>query len=446
MPETPLRVAYVTAGAAGMYCGSCMRDNTLAAALTRQGIDVQLIPTYTPIRTDEKDVSIDRVFFGGINIYLEERVPGFRWLPAALVRWLDQPWLIRLASKRARALDYRMLGGLTVSMLRGKEGHQRREVDQLVDWLERDVRPRIVTLSNMLIAGCVPEIKRRLNVPVLVTLQGDDIFLNELPEPFREQALIEIRRLVAQVDGFLVFSQFYADLMGQLFQIPPEKFHIVPMGVELRDLAVVKSQALAERPVDRPPTIGFLARLAPEKGLHHLVEAFIQLRQRPGMEEARLLVAGWLGESNRKYAEREFDRLRQAGLEAAFHYAGSVSLQAKYEFLSTLDVLSVPTTYEEPKGIYVLEALACGVPVVQPAHGAFPELIASTGGGRLVRPGDSAHLTETLHALLLDHNGRRELGEQGRQRVHDRFHADAMADATLAIYQRHLASSAQPET
>src|ERR1700722_12004436 len=144
------KIAYLTAGGGGMFCGSCMRDNTLAAALTRLGCDVTLVPLYTPIRTDEADVSIDQVFFGGINMYLQQKFSLFRHLPGFLDRWLDRPWIInRLASGRLRVAAQE-LGELTVSVLQGEHGHQRKEVFRLVDWLDRHVQPELVNLSNIL--------------------------------------------------------------------------------------------------------------------------------------------------------------------------------------------------------------------------------------------------------------------------------------------------------
>ncbi len=430
-------IAYLTAGAGGMYCGSCMHDNTLARALRRRGVDVQLIPTYTPIRTDEEDVSVHRVFYGGINVFLEEKLPLFRRLPALLDRWLAQPWLIRLATSRAINTDARKLGALTVSMLRGTEGHQRKEVNRLCDWLVADVKPQLVNLSNMLIAGCVPELKRRLDVPVLVTIQGDDIFLDALPEPHKGRVLDEIARLVPLIDGFVVHSQYYADYMGKYLGIPAERIHVAPLGIDTSDFGRVGEGGESGEAVGRdgqPPTIGYLARLAPEKGLHNLVDAFIDLRERPGMQQARLHIAGWLGGQHKTYAEEQFQKLRAAVGEESWRYWGSVDRHQKIEFLRGLDVLSVPTVYHEPKGIYVLEALAAGVPVVQPEHGAFPELLAATEGGRLVRPGDAAHLSEVLHELLSDPEAAAQLGRTGRQRVLERFGADAMADAMLEVY------------
>lgn len=438
MPPT---VAYLTAGGAGMFCGSCMRDNTLAAALIRLGCDVHLIPLYTPIRTDEENVSIDRVFFGGINVYLQQRAPLVRYLPGFLVRWLDHPRLLNGVGRLGIKTSGRQLGALAVSVLRGEHGRQRGEVFRLAEWLAAHVRPQLINLSNLLIAGCVPTLKRTLGTPVLVTLQGDDLFVDELPEPYQSQARDELRRLAAQVDGFLVFSQYYAEFMAESLQVPLDRFHVVPMGVKLDDF-----QTIAPAADDRPPTIGYLARLCRAKGLHVLTDAYLRLRRMPGGENARLHVAGWLPPSERAFVKSQFDTLQRAGVGDDFRYFGELERPAKLDFLRSIDVLSVPTVYREPKGIFVLEALASGVPVVQPAHGAFPELLAATGGGRLVPPKDAHELARALHELLTDPPGRTALGHAGRQRVLAEFGAERMAAATLEVYQKYLADHRRTES
>ena len=220
--------------------------------------------------------------------------------------------------------------------------------------------------------------------------------------------------------------------MGEYFSIPQEKFHLVPLGIDTRDFQSEPPTA------ERPPTVGYLARLAPEKGLHRLVDAFLLLREHHGMDDAHLLIAGWLGESNKAYAEEQFHRLESAGLAAAFEYVGEVDRQAKVHFLHSIDVLSVPTVYHEPKGLFALEALAAGVPVVLPEHGAFPELVAATSGGRLVRPGDAEHLADTLFDVLLDRGRCRELGQNGRAVVHQQFDARSAAQATLDVYRKFV--------
>src|SRR5205085_12333673 len=132
--------------AAGMYCGSCMHDNTLVAALSAQGHDALLVPTYTPIRTDEPDVSQERVFFGGINVYLQQKLGLFRHTPWFLDRLLDAPRLLRWVSRFAVKTRAEDLGDLTVSVLQGEHGHQKKEVDKIVNWLADDIKPEIVVL------------------------------------------------------------------------------------------------------------------------------------------------------------------------------------------------------------------------------------------------------------------------------------------------------------
>lgn len=438
-----LRIAYLTAGAGGMFCGSCMHDNTLARALNRKpGVECLLIPLYTPIRTDEDDVSIKRVFLGGITVYLEERIPPLRYAPRWLLQWLNQPWLLRWVAQRAVKTDAAQLGELTVSLLQGTEGHQRRDIEQLVDWLEQHARPNVVALSNVLIGGCIPLIKRRLNCPVWVVLQGDDIFLDELREPHRHRAIELIRRLVPQVDGFLVNSQYYGQHMGRWLQIPSEKLHRVPLCIDPSDLPEPprpSAQAVAGQ--HSRLTIGYLARLAPEKGLHLLVDAFLQLKRMPDMQAVRLAVAGWLGPQHRAYAEEQFQKIRTAGWEADFEYLGVVDRQGKSAFLRSIDVLSVPTLYADPKGLFVLEALAAGVPVVQPNHGAFPELIAATGGGLLCEPRNSDDLTRRLYELLSSPTRRAQLGEQGSQFVRRWLHCDQVSQQLLEILSRSISRS-----
>lgn len=436
-------LAYITAGAAGMYCGSCMRDNTLAAALARLGCDIHLIPTYTPIRTDEENVAIDQVFFGGINVFLQEKAAFFRHVPKFLDRWLDRPWLIEWLAGRGIETDATALGALTVSMLQGERGHQKKEVERLVGWLAHSLKPRLVNLSNILIAGCVPAIKAALGVPVLVTLQGDDLFLADLPEPFKKQAFAEIRRLAESVDGFIVFSRYYADFMAEYLGLDRHKFHIIPLGLNLAEYPTLPPEPGGE---DHPPTIGYFARVCPAKGLHLLIEALIELRRRPATENVRVRAAGWLGPGDRDYFDRQLQRLARSGVpvgpSAAFHYAGALDRREKLEFLRGLDLFTVPTTYRDPKGIFALEAMASGMPVVLPDHGAFPELIEATAGGVLFPPNDAMALADQIHALLTDRERRRRLARDGHASVHRFFSARAMAERTLAVYQTYL----PPET
>jgi glycosyltransferase involved in cell wall biosynthesis len=434
-----MKVAYITAGAAGMFCGSCMRDNTLVATLTAAGHDALLIPTYTPIRTDEPDVSQKRVFFGGINVYLQQKLSLFRHTPWVLDRVLDAPGLLRWVSRFAVKTRAEDLGDLTISILKGQHGHQRKEVAKLVQWLADDVRPEIVVLTNALLSGMVHELKERLRVPVLCTLQGDDIYLEALPEPFRRQALDLIGDHCREIDGFIATSRYYADFMSGYLGIRRSRLQVVYPGLNLAGHGAPRCGA-----GEAPLTIGYFARIAPEKGLHLLAEAFRILRQTPGGSPCRLRASGWLGEHNRPYLDDLCKRIKHWGLADSFEHVESPDRASKVRFFQSLDVLSVPTTYREPKGLYVLEALANGVPVVQPRHGSFPELIEATGGGLLVTPDDPEDLARGLRRLLEDTAHREELGRKGKEAVHQRFSAERMARDTVDVFRQYLAAPVPP--
>lgn len=440
-----MRIAYLTSGAAGMYCGSCMHDNTLARALIARGADCLLVPTYTPIRTDEKDISDDVVFFGGINIYLEQKFPLWGRLPPAITRWLDRPGLLRFATRKTSQASPKLLGALTVSMLRGMQGRQRSEVTRLCSWLQEHAAPDAIVLSNFLIGGCVTELRKRLGVPIVVTLQGDDIFLDYLPPDQRAAAIDLMKGLACDVDAFIVNSRFYADKMAAMLDLPQAKLHVIPLGIDLTSFA----NAFASDPQSPPPDsappypedgvaplrIGYLARIDPAKGLHRLVDGLLEFeRTRSQADPAiHLHVAGWLGEQHRSYAQQQWARLDQAGLADRYTYHGSPDHEGKLEFLRQLDLFCVPTVYEEPKGLYVLEAMAARLPVILPAHGVFPELASGDATARLVPPGDPAALAQAMRSLLHDAAERKTLAQQGQQFVLQTRSVDHMAQSVLQL-------------
>ncbi len=434
-----MRIVSITAGAAGMFCGSCMRDNTLAAALLALGHDALLVPTYTPITTDEPDATADRkVFFGGVNVFLQQSKFtswAFRRTPRFVDAFLNNRRFLRWVGRFAERTDYSRLGPLTVSMLRGRDGNQRKEVGKLIDWLKGDIRPDAVLMTNALLSGIVPELSRQLKVPILTTLQGDDIFLDELPEADRRRCIDLIRANDAFTAGYIATSAAYADRMAAYLGLDRAKMHVVYPGIQTKAYA-----GAAARPAERPPTIGYFARLAPEKGFHNLVDAFILFggRASDGGESFKLKFSGWLGAKNKPYLDKQLAKLAAAGLSGAVEWVACPDLASKARFFQSIDVLSVPTTYREPKGLYVLEAWANGVPVVQPDHGSFPELIARTGGGILVPPNDPVALATALRELLADPLRREALGRAGYDGLMASHRAHHMADATLTVLNQYV--------
>jgi glycosyltransferase involved in cell wall biosynthesis len=432
-----MKIAYIAAGAAGMYCGACIHDNTLATALAQLGHDVPLIPTYTPTRTDEANVSLPRVFFGGVNVFLQQKSALFRHTPWWLDRVFDSPALLRSASRFAGRTNPAELGKLTVSMLRGESGNQRKELRKLIAWLKEEVRPQIVCLTNALLVGMAREIKRELRVPVVCGLPGEDLFLDSLPEPSRSEARALLRERCGDADAFIAMSDYYAGFMAGFLGVARERIHVVRPGLNLEGYGKMRSAECGTR--NEPAVIGYFARIAPEKGLPLLCEAYRLLRQMPGVGPTRLRAGGYLGVSGRVSLQQLQRDMAVWGLAEQFDYVGELDRAGKIGFLRDLDVFSTPTTFREPKSLPVLEALACSVPFVAPAHGVFPELVEATGGGVVVRPDNPRALAEGLARLVSDARLRNEMGRRGGEVVRRDFTAERMAEQTLEVFRRILA-------
>lgn len=325
-----------------------------------------------------------------------------------------------------------MLGEMTVSMLKGEDGFQQKEVEKLLEWAKHEAPPDLVSLPYSLLLGLAKPIKDALDRPVCCTLQGEDLFLEGLQEPYRSEAMSLIREHIKHVDAFISVSDYYAEFMPGYLQVPPEKIRVVPIGINL--------QGYESRPLERagPFTVGFFARIAPEKGLHVLADAYARVRLNGSLPAARLEVAGYMAPEHKKYLADIESKLSAAGLGDEFHYRGVLDRDQKIAFLRQIDVLSVPATYDEPKGMFLLEAMACGVPVVQPRRGAFTEIVERTGGGLLVEKDNLQSLGEGLLQIFRDPGLGDKLGQQGLRQVHDHYSVSSMADRALEAYQSVL--------
>jgi glycosyltransferase involved in cell wall biosynthesis len=423
-----MRILLFTGGAGSMYCGSCLRDNALATELLRRGHDVVLSPLYTPTKTDEKNVSDAQIFFGGISVFLEQHSAVFRHTPRFIDRLWDSPWALKLATKRQIKVDAKSLGEMTVSMLRGQRGHQAKEIEKLLDWLRTEPPFDVVNIPYSLLISLAEPLKRVLKVPVCCTLQGDDLFLDQLGEPHRTQSMDLIRSYSAHVDLFLPVSDYYRHYMPAYLGIPASKMRLVRLGINLAGFerrTARRSEAF---------TIGYFARIAPEKGLHVLVDAYTRFRRLPRSDGSRLIAAGYLPPEHTEYLLKAKSMLEAAGLGHEFEYRGETDRAGKVAFLHELDLLSVPATYQEPKGLFLMEAMACGVPVVQPRVGAFPEIVETTGGGLIVDANPSA-LADGFAALKHNPDLAESLGATGSSGVREHYSVERMADQAEAVYR-----------
>jgi len=412
-----------------MYCGNCLRDNALVAALNRLGHSALLAPLYLPLTLDEPDSSAGMpIFFSGLNVYLQQKAAVFRAAPRWLNRLTAAPALLRWLGRLAAKTRPEQVGELTLSMLRGEEGNQARELEELIGWLKAQPKPDVICLSNCLLIGMCRRLKAELGVPVVCMLQGEDSFLDALPAAHRAQAWSTLAERVQEANLCVAPSRYFAARMSERLRLAPERVRVVYNGINLDgyDGPVLKPQP--------SPVLGYFARMCPEKGLDTLVEAFILLKRRGKAAGLKLWVGGSLSPGDQPFVNALRDRLQAERLPDAVEFHPNLERADKIAFLRSLTVFSAPARYGEAFGLYVLEALAAGVPVVQPRQAAFPELIAATGGGVLCEPGSPQALAEAVESLLAKPAWAKSLGEAGRAAVHEKFSAGAMAQAMLRVF------------
>jgi glycosyltransferase involved in cell wall biosynthesis len=425
-----------------MYCGGCLRDNALVAALRKQGHEVLMVPLYLPLTLDEEDQSTGApVFFSGINVYLAQKAPLFRGAPGWLRDLFASRRLLKWAAGKAAKTRAADLGELTLSMLRGEAGNQAREIEELIAWLKTQPKPDVLCLSNALLIGIVHRLKAELQVPVVCSLQGEDFFLDALPETHRAACWHTLAERAAEVDLFVAPSRYFGNLMRERLGFSSGRLRVVHNGINLEGYRVegrgAKAEGRRQKAEDQGanvPSLGFFARMCPEKGLNTLVEAYIVLRQRGRVGGLKLRVGGSCGPADAAFVDSMRERLAAGGLLGEVEFHPNVDRAAKLAFLRSLSVFSVPALYGEAFGLYAIEAMAAGVPVVQPRVAAFPELIEATGGGVLCEAGDPGTLAEAIEELLLNPTRAQALGAAGQRAVTERFSADAMARETLRVY------------
>ena len=417
-----MRILHLTPGTGSFHCGSCLRDNALIKSLRAHGHDALMAPLYLPMVTDLDDAGDGQaVRVGGISLYLQQKFPFFHFLPRFIHRWMDDEKRLRWAARHLGMTSARDLGEMTVGSLLGAKGRQWPEWRKLVKWITTEAKPEVISLSNSLLTGLAPTFTKQLVVPVVCSMQGEDAFLDTLVEPYRTQAWELMRENAAAVTRFVAPSKFYAEAMAQRLGISTAAIAVVFNGLNFDAYERVRQEPGI-------PTIGYLARMIHGKGLTTLVDAYLSLMRRGTVPGVRLRVGGAKTPADEPYVRELQRKLAAAGAAERVTWEPNLSFEDKVKFLHELTVFSVPATCGEAFGLYVAEAQACGTPVVQPRHGAFPEILAVTQGGVLCEPDNVEALLLALEQLLLDEPRRRQMSQIGKFHARAHFSASRMAE------------------
>lgn len=425
-----MRIVQIIPGTGGtFYCQNCLRDLELVRTLQRQGHDVIVVPLYLPISLDDASAKSKPAFYSAVALYLRHTCPRLaRALPAAFWRIFDYMAVLRLAAHRAGSTRAAGLGDITVSMLQGEQGRQADELERLVAWLRDDLGalPDVVVLSNALLLGLARRIKAELGVPIVCWLQDENVWADAMTPAESAHVWQVLRERVADVDGLVAVSRTYAARMCAALALAPERVRAIHIGVE-------PSSAPPANLSRTPRTVGFLSRLAEGEGFGLFVAAFIELHRDSRFADVRMQATG--GMTDPAYVKRQLQRLRAAGLGDLATIDPDAFRDDRAAFLRSLTLLSAPVPGGEAFGTYVIEAMAAGVPVVEPAVGAYPEIFQEAGCGVLCAGTDAQSLAAAWAALLADPARLADEAQRGRAAVQRHFNLERMARETVAYYE-----------
>lgn len=429
-----MRIMHIIPGSGGsFYCGNCLRDSKYVEALRKLDHQVVKLPMYLPLFADEHDLTREiPVFYGAISIYLKQLFPVFRKAPAWVDRLLNSKPMLKLAARFAGSTRAKGLEEMTVSMLLGEEGQQKNELEKMVDWIVENCDPDVIHLSNALLLGLANRLSDRIHVPVICSLQDEDVWVDVMKPSARESVWKLMSEKSTKVSSFISVSDYYAKEMKGWMDIPDSKLKSVHIGVDPDDYTY--------KPVgEKKRNIGYVSRMCHGNGLDILVDAFILLKQKEEFQDVSLVLTGGSTGDDRKYLSDIRHKLKEAGLAGQVEFHEEFEEQGLREYLEKVAVVSVPVRKGEAFGIYLLECMASGVPVVQPSLGAFPEIVNLTGGGIIYESNTPESLSEALEKLLNDPDKLDSLSRAGRIGVEKHFHINDQAAKMVNVYREAVA-------
>ncbi|MBT3424664.1 MAG: glycosyltransferase family 4 protein [Bacteroidetes bacterium] len=425
-----MKIINIVPGFGGtFYCGNCLRDSGFIKTLNSLGHDAMTLPIYLPLSVDNRQAETDvPVFYGAVNLYLKQQFPFLRRMPKGMKNFFNSSWILRYAAKKAGSTRAKGLEEMTVSMLKGHEGYQKEELNQLVDFIASE-QPDVVHLSNALLLGLAHKIKNELNIKVVCSLQDEDVWVDAMSNKYQDYVWKLMGYKAKDVDAFVAVSQYFADLMQTKMEIPNEKLHVVPIGVNPDHYKI-------NEPNIEIPTIGYLSRRNKENGFEVLIDAFILLKKNSEFKQTRLKVTGGKTSDDKRFIKKQLKKLEKNNILEDVEFIENFKQENMNDFFKGLTVLSVPVLKGEAFGMYQLESLASGIPIVQPKIGAFPEIIENTNGGVLFDPNYSRTLASKLEEVLSNTEALHIMSINGRKAVEEQYNTNILTERMISIYSK----------
>jgi len=310
---------------------------------------------------------------------------------------------------------------MTLSMIKGDDANFAKQTDKIIEWITHHDTPDIIHLSSSLLIGIAKAIKIHINIPVVCSLQDEEVWIESLENRYVQEAWASIGQNVKYVNRFLASSQFYkSKALGKIPDI--KEIEVVYPGVP------VKKYASSHYPEE--PTIGFFYHMNSVNGLHILAEAFVNVKKKKSVERLRLHIGGGFTTADRKFLKKIHQILYPYQDCVAWHHAYTLDEHTK--FYSGISAICVPITFEEAAGLYLCEAFAAGRPAIEPDTGSFAEIVAN--GGILYSPNTPDALTNAIEKLFADRTSYNSYCKNAQQLSQSRYNDWLLAATLHKIY------------
>jgi glycosyltransferase involved in cell wall biosynthesis len=431
-----MKIVNIVPGFGGtFYCGNCLRDSGYTKSLIKLGHNAIMLPIYLPLNFNhDVEQSETPIFYGAVSIYMRQNFRLFKNMPKWMERFFNSKWMLRYAAKKAGSTRTEGLEEMTISMLNGAEGRQKDELQELIDFLKNHEKPDVVHLSNALLLGLAKEIRTQLKIPVVCSLQDEDVWVDAMNEHYQKKTWDLMSKKAEDIDAFIAVSQYYADEMKRKMNIPDTKMNVIYIGID-------KEIYHFSEPVFNPPVIGFLSRMYHEHGFGLLIDAFIKLKENEQFKDVKLKVTGGYTTDDKRYINQQIRKLTKKGIWQDVEFIEKFDKKSLSDFFSKVTILSVPVLKGEAFGTYQLESLACGTPLVQPALGAFPEIIETTGGGAFYSPNSVDALVAKWIEVLSNPEKIKEMSKKGRESVLEKYTTEVLTNQVLKVYEKVIAQN-----
>lgn len=425
-----MNIIQIIPGSGGsFYCGNCLRDSKYVEALRKEGHQVVKVPMYLPLFSDEHDLNDIPVFYGAVSIYLKQMIPFLRKAPSWFDKLLNTRPVLKLAASMAGSTNAAGLEEMTLSMLMGEDGKQKEELERMVDWMAEHCHPDVIHLSNALLLGLARRIRERIDVPIVCSLQDEDVWVDVMKPQYREKIWKLMEDKAADVDAFIAVSHYFAGVMKEKMSLPAEKVFPIYLGVDPEEYEYIPSSG-------KNRTIGYISRMCHENGFDLVVDAFILLKRHAAFSDVKLIATGGFTAADHRFLKQQKRKIALAGLTGEVIFHEVFEGQGRRDFFRKAALASVPVRNGEAFGMYLPELMASGIPIVQPALGAFPEIVSLSGGGKTYSPNTPEKLAESWADLLYHPDILNNLSHHARKGVVKAFNIHDHAREMVALYQK----------